>query len=95
MASVFCLVLSKCQDPYFDFGIMQKINFRSCNYISVHRLSVLTFEIAEEALVLHEKISWIAPFKKTDQKTLTKYLVSQDFCHACFSDCLLFHVIIY
>lgn len=51
------LVLSKCQDPHFDFDIMQKMDFRSCIYISVHRLSVLTFEIAEGALELHEKTS--------------------------------------
>lgn len=52
LALVFGLVLSKCQDPHFDFDIMQKMDFRSCICISV-----LTFEIAGGALVLHEKTS--------------------------------------
>lgn len=69
---------------------MQKINFRSSIYISVHRLSVLTFVIADEALVCMKRLLDLLHLKNQTKKTLSKYLVSLDFCHACFSDCYYF-----
>lgn len=47
---------------------MQKIYFRSCIYISVHQLPVLSFEIAEEAFVLREKLFELLHLKNQTKK---------------------------